>query len=114
MRRLTPDQISVRRIRNGARNGGLQSAREPQAGNGLIQGLGGLGQELLEEALRRVRARVPAQQWDAFRLTALEGKSGAEAAEQIGMLVATVYTAKSKVQKAVREEVRRLEGAPPD
>jgi hypothetical protein len=29
------------------------------------------------------------------------------------MLVATVYTAKSKVQKLVREEIRRLEG-PPD
>lgn len=67
-------------------------------------------QELLEEALRRVRPRVPPQQWDAFRLTALEGLSGAAAAAQLGMLVATVYTAKSKVQKLVRSEVRKLEG----
>jgi RNA polymerase sigma-70 factor (ECF subfamily) len=72
--------------------------------------------ELLEEALRRVRPRVPPQQWDAFRLTALEGLSGADAAARLGMLVATVYTAKSKVQQLVRAEVRRLEGvgATPD
>lgn len=66
--------------------------------------------ELLDEALKRARPRVPDEQWEAFRLTALEGHSGAEAAAQLGMLVATVYTAKSKVQKLVREEIRRLEG----
>jgi RNA polymerase sigma factor (sigma-70 family) len=65
--------------------------------------------ELLEEALRRVRPRVPEQQWEAFRLTALEGLTGAEASARLGMLIATVYTAKSKVQKLVREEIRRLE-----
>jgi RNA polymerase sigma factor (sigma-70 family) len=68
--------------------------------------------ELLDEALKRVRARVPPQQWDAFRLTALEGLSGADAGAKLGMLVATVYTAKSKVQKLVRDEVRRIEDHP--
>jgi len=67
-------------------------------------------QELLEEALRRVEPRVPQQQWQAFRLTTLGGMSGAEAAAQLGMLVATVYTSKSKVQKLVRNELHRLEG----
>jgi len=66
--------------------------------------------ELLDEALRRVRGRVPEQQWNAFRLTALEGLSGAEAATQLKMLVATVYTSKSKVQKLVRDELRQLGG----
>jgi RNA polymerase sigma-70 factor (ECF subfamily) len=66
--------------------------------------------ELLAEALRRVMPCVPPQHWEAFRLTALEGKSGAEAAAELGMLVATVYTAKSKVQKLVREELLRVEG----
>jgi RNA polymerase sigma-70 factor (ECF subfamily) len=37
-------------------------------------------QELLEEALRRVRQVVPAERCEAFRLTALEGLSGAAAA----------------------------------
>jgi len=70
--------------------------------------------ELLDEALRRVRLRVSMEHWEAFRLTALEGLSGAQAAAQLGMLVATVYTAKSKVQKLVRDEVHRLEGQPGD
>jgi RNA polymerase sigma factor (sigma-70 family) len=69
-------------------------------------------QELLDEALTRARTRVPARQWEAFRLTALEGLSGAAAGARLGMPVATVYTAKSKTQKLVREEVRRLGDAP--
>jgi RNA polymerase sigma-70 factor (ECF subfamily) len=66
-------------------------------------------QEVLEEALSRVQVRVPLQRWEAFRLTALEGLSGAEAAQRLNMKVATVFTAKSKVQKMVQEEIRRLE-----
>lgn len=66
--------------------------------------------ELLEEALARVQLRVSAQRWQAFRLTVLEGLPGAEAAQQLGMKVATVYTAKGKVQKMVQDEIRKLEG----
>ena len=65
--------------------------------------------ELLAEALARVQLRVAAQKWAAFRLTALEGKSGAEAAQELGMKIATVYTAKGKVQKLVQDEIRKLE-----
>jgi len=61
--------------------------------------------ELLEAALADVRQRVPAAQWEAFRMTSLDGLSGAEAAQRLGMPVATVYTAKSKVRKLVREAV---------
>jgi RNA polymerase sigma-70 factor (ECF subfamily) len=64
--------------------------------------------ELLEEAMARVRLRVEARTWEAFRLTAIEGLSGAEAAGRVGMEVATVFKAKSKVQKMLREETRRL------
>ncbi len=65
--------------------------------------------EILDEALRRVRATVPEAQWEAFRLTALEGLTGAQAAERTGMLVATVFTSKSKVKKLVRDEVAKIE-----
>jgi RNA polymerase sigma-70 factor (ECF subfamily) len=67
--------------------------------------------ELLEEAMRRVQLRVPAHHWEVFRLTALENLSGAEVADRLGMKVATVFTTRSKVQKQVQEEVRRLEDA---
>jgi RNA polymerase sigma factor (sigma-70 family) len=66
--------------------------------------------ELLDAAILRVRLRVKPRTWDAFRLTALEGLSGADAAEQLHMKVATVYVAKSEVQKMLAEEIRRLEG----
>src|SRR5437899_11771232 len=36
--------------------------------------------EVLEEALTRVQVRVAPRRWEAFRLTALEGLSGAEVA----------------------------------
>ncbi|AWM35975.1 RNA polymerase sigma factor RpoE [Gemmata obscuriglobus] len=68
--------------------------------------------ELLDAAAARVRARVDARTWDAFALTALEGVGGAEAAERLGMKVATVYVAKGRVQKLLQEEVRALDGGP--
>lgn len=66
--------------------------------------------ELLEEATVRVRLRVEPHTWEAFRLTAIEGLSGAEVAERLEMRVATVFKAKSKVQKMLHEEIARLEG----
>jgi RNA polymerase sigma-70 factor (ECF subfamily) len=65
--------------------------------------------ELLDEAMARVRLRVAPQTWEAFRLTALEGLSGAEAAERIPMQVGQVFVAKRRVQKLLQEEVARLE-----
>jgi RNA polymerase sigma-70 factor (ECF subfamily) len=65
--------------------------------------------ELLEEAAVRVRARVEAHTWEAFRLTALEGLPGADAAARLGMKVYTVFKAKHKVLKMLREEIGRLE-----
>jgi RNA polymerase sigma-70 factor (ECF subfamily) len=65
--------------------------------------------ELLELATARVKQRVAAATWDAFRLTALERRSGAEAAAQLGMQVAAVFKAKSNVVKLLQEELQRLE-----
>jgi RNA polymerase sigma factor (sigma-70 family) len=66
--------------------------------------------ELLERAMARVKARVPSQTWEAFRLTALEGASGAAAAARLRMRTAQVYLARSKVKRRLQEEVRKLEG----
>jgi RNA polymerase sigma-70 factor (ECF subfamily) len=70
--------------------------------------------ELLQVAMGNVRERVEEHTWEAFRLTALEGLSGAEAASRLGMPVASAFKAKSNVQKMLREEIDRLEevGAP--
>jgi RNA polymerase sigma-70 factor (ECF subfamily) len=106
----------------------LQHRKRPGAGSGARQVMQALEQvearddltrrldeefthALLEEASVRVRLRVQAHTWEAFRLTAVEGKSGAEVAALLGIRVATVYVGRSKVQQMLRDEVRKLEGA---
>lgn len=69
-----------------------------------------LSRDLLDEAMARVRLRVQPHTWQSFHLLAVEGRCGADAAAQLGMKVATVFVARSKVQKMIQQEVRRLEG----
>jgi RNA polymerase sigma-70 factor (ECF subfamily) len=64
--------------------------------------------ELLDEAMARVQARIQPRTWQAFRMLAVEQVSGAEAAARLDMKVATVFVARSKVQKMLQEEVARL------
>ena len=66
--------------------------------------------ELLEAAKLQVRLRVAPHTWEAFRLVAIEGIAAEDVAANVGMQVAMVYVAKSKVQKMLREEIRKLEG----
>jgi len=70
--------------------------------------------ELLKEAMARVRMRVAPQTWEAFRLTALEGLSGAEAAALVPMAVAQVFVAKRRVRKMIQEEVVNLDTSHPE
>ena len=70
--------------------------------------------ELLEEAERRVRLRVAPHTWEAYRLTALQGLSGAEAAAMLGMKVAAVFVSRSHVTKQLQREVKALEGPADD
>jgi RNA polymerase sigma-70 factor (ECF subfamily) len=62
-------------------------------------------QELLEQARQRVQQRVEPQTWEAFRLTALENLSGADAAERLNMKVTAVFKARSRVQQMLRDEL---------
>ncbi|WP_158520905.1 sigma-70 family RNA polymerase sigma factor [Fuerstiella marisgermanici] len=70
--------------------------------------------ELTQLAILRIRMKVQPRTWQAFQLTAQEGKSGAEVAKQLGMQVTHVYVAKSEVLKALRQEIRRLEPSESD
>jgi RNA polymerase sigma-70 factor (ECF subfamily) len=65
--------------------------------------------ELLEVAADRVKSRVDPSTWEAFHLTAVEGFSGAEAAERTRLKVANVFVAKGRVQKMLKEELSTLE-----
>jgi RNA polymerase sigma factor (sigma-70 family) len=80
------------------------------AGDALVQQLEEeFKNELLDQAMARVQTRVEPRTWDAFRLTTLEGCSGATVADLLEMKITRVYTAKSEVKKMIRAEVRRLE-----
>jgi RNA polymerase sigma-70 factor (ECF subfamily) len=81
-----------------------------EAGEDLVRRLDEqFDQEVLAEAQARVQQRVEPHTWEAFRLTALDGLSGAAVAARLGLKVATVYKAKSKVQEMLHEEVARLD-----
>jgi RNA polymerase sigma-70 factor (ECF subfamily) len=65
--------------------------------------------ELLELALVRVRLRVAPHNWEAYRLTALEGVPAQEVARRLEMKIANVYAARSSVGRLVREEIDKLD-----
>jgi RNA polymerase sigma-70 factor (ECF subfamily) len=80
------------------------------ARNSLLQELEEeFDRELLREAMAQVQLRVAPHRWEAFRLTAVEGLSGSEAAARLQMKVATIFTTKSKIQRLLQEELQRLE-----
>lgn len=64
--------------------------------------------EALRRAAARVRSRVDPKTWQAFYLLAAERCSGAEVARHLGMEIGTVFVARSRVQRMLREEITRL------
>jgi RNA polymerase sigma-70 factor (ECF subfamily) len=65
--------------------------------------------EVLDQAMLRIQLRVAPSTWEAFRLTALENLSGAEAGERLGMPPSQVFVYKFRVQKLLQEEMARLD-----
>jgi RNA polymerase sigma-70 factor (ECF subfamily) len=61
-------------------------------------------------AAEQVRAGVQSTTWQAFWQTAVEGKSGQEVAKALGMSVAAVYLAKSRVMARLKEQIQQLQG----
>src|SRR5262245_33866591 len=57
-------------------------------------------------AVEHVRPAVTPTTWRAFQLTAVEGKSGQEVAAELGLSVAAVYLAKSRVMARIRDQAR--------
>ncbi len=102
---------SRRRTVAGDTAGGMEQLRSDMAREDFLRELEQESdRELLERAVAVVRPRVQPHTWEAFRLMAVEGRSGAEVAEQLGMKVGTVFVARGKVQKMLREEIQRLTG----
>jgi RNA polymerase sigma-70 factor (ECF subfamily) len=68
---------------------------------------------LMATALEQVRGDFHGSTWEAFRLTALEGRKPREAARTLGTSVAAVYKAKGRVLARLRDHVRQLQESCP-
>lgn len=65
--------------------------------------------ELLSEAMARVRARVEPTTWEIYCLLTGEKQPSEAVARQFHMTVNAVYRVKNRVQTMLREEVRKLD-----
>jgi RNA polymerase sigma factor (sigma-70 family) len=88
----------------------LERLASVEARNDLVQRLEAeFDLELLDAAIQAVRQRVTPRTWQAYHLTAREGRPAAEVAKALGMRVGTVYQARSGVMRMLQEQVRKLE-----
>ena len=65
--------------------------------------------ELMDLAMDRVQAKVSKKRWCAFCMLVIENESTTAVAEKTGMQISDIYATRSKIQKMVQQEVRRLE-----
>lgn len=68
-----------------------------------------LQRALFEWASDQVKEEVRPVTWQAFCLTAIQGKKAEEVAEQLDVSIGSVYTAKCRVMNRIRDVVQRWE-----
>jgi RNA polymerase sigma factor (sigma-70 family) len=66
-------------------------------------------ERLFAWACERVRPEVTADTWRAFWRTAIDDQSGKQVAAELGMSVAAVYRARSRVMARLKAEVQRVQ-----
>lgn len=65
--------------------------------------------QLFAWAAEQVRRDFQESTWQAFWLTAVQGKSGKEAAEALGLTTAAVYLAKRRVMTRLKEQIEQVQ-----
>jgi RNA polymerase sigma-70 factor (ECF subfamily) len=68
-----------------------------------------LKSSLARRALALMQKDFEERTWQAFWLTAVDGRDPAEAAQQLGMPRASVYMARSRVLRRLRQELDGLD-----
>lgn len=69
---------------------------------------------IFHRASERVRARISQTTWEAFQATAIEDAPIATVSLRLGISIGSIYVARSRVMKLLRQEVDRLENANAD
>ena len=64
---------------------------------------------LFDWASREVKSDVKEITWQSFRKTAIDGEKAEQVAEQLGITVGSVYTAKCRVVARIREKIAEIE-----
>jgi len=65
--------------------------------------------DILRVAMQLVEGRVQPHVWQAFLMTAMEGRTGQDVAGELKMTVVAVYRARSRVQAMLRDQVSQLD-----
>jgi RNA polymerase sigma-70 factor (ECF subfamily) len=65
--------------------------------------------QLLAQAIEQVRGRFQESSWQAFWQTAMEGRKASDVARALGISVAAVYMAKSRITAQLREQIQQLQ-----
>ena len=71
-------------------------------------------QQLFRLAAAQVRDAFAPSTWAAFWRTAVEGKSGATVAAELGLSVGAVYVARSRVLARLTERIQQMQHDCPD
>lgn len=66
--------------------------------------------QLFQTAAKQVQADFTEVTWSAFWQTAVDGRAGQDVATELGLSVAAVYLAKSRVMKRIKEQIQWLQG----
>ena len=64
--------------------------------------------EISRRVLELVRSEFEERTWLAFKKTAIEEKVPSDVAEELGMSVASVYQAKSRILRRLRQQLADL------
>ncbi|MCC6509586.1 MAG: sigma-70 family RNA polymerase sigma factor [Pirellulaceae bacterium] len=65
--------------------------------------------ELFALSAQAVKQRVAESTWLCFEMSAIQGMSGAEVANALGLNVSTVYVARGRVQRMISETIAELD-----
>ena len=69
-----------------------------------------MAREAFRRASDQIRDEFQAATWEAFWLTAVEGVSAADAAQQTGKSVGAVYVARSRIMARLQQKLRVMSG----
>jgi RNA polymerase sigma-70 factor (ECF subfamily) len=99
---------SLRRKANAPNAGpeGLSEVADPQDPKELVEAE--YRQHLLSHALELMKSEFPVKTWKACWEHVVLGRSAAEVAAELGIVVGTVYVAKARVLSRVRQELSGL------